>query len=227
MVRKPRSSSNPNTAPSGARVPDFSKPLDLDQIGKNMLAKQREGSYIDRLAKKAAEKRLEEYARALLGEKSDIPFPSGVVLNPIPTGTDDITSEVKIEFNKATQLEKSPPPLWRARQRGRPDPESNKVLIDFLINAYGDYLPDRNNEVRPFICKHDQPLYRAIESFEANWLLPQQLRMPSRNELYAERQLPAEAAGFPGYTLKDRERALKALEKWRGIWARRKPFPPL
>lgn len=119
-----------------------------------------------------------------------------------PAGTEPISKE---EFANAAgstppSLPESPPRLWPGRQRGRPSAESYNLLISFLEETYGAFLPANKNVLREYIGKHDPRLLQAVRNYERRSALPGHLEMPSVHDKFAARMAMAKAAGYPGFT---------------------------
>lgn len=112
-------------------------------------------------------------------------------------------------------LPTNPPRYWPHRPRGRPTLGEEEVLISFLNEVYGQYLPEFKDELREYIHKKDKKLYRAIQEYESNNDLPKHLEMPTRDQKYFARLIEAEAVNFTGMTRRQREHAQARLEAFR------------
>lgn len=132
-----------------------------------------------------------------------------------PAGTEPISKD---EFTNAAgitplSLPESPPKLWPGRQRGRPNAEADNLLISFLEETYGAFLPANKDVLREYIGKHDPRLLQAVRNYERRSVLPSHLEMPSVHDRFAARMATAKAAGYPGFTEAQIARAEAHLAK--------------
>ena len=80
------------------------------------------------------------------------------------------------------ELPETPPAMWPGRPAGRPKAADRGILLDFIEATYGRYLPAHKDDLRDYIFKNDNKLYRAIERFEERDKLPPDLAMTTRPE---------------------------------------------
>jgi hypothetical protein len=78
------------------------------------------------------------------------------------------------------------PRLWDFDFRGRRAGDKEAVLLEFLRDVYGPYLPQHKYEIREFIFRTDKKLYQAIKVYGFK-NLPENLPMPSRSERLQDR----------------------------------------
>lgn len=124
-------------------------------------------------------------------------------------------SKLSSKFGSQTKagLPETPSRLWPGRSRGRPSPQSNELLLAFLRETYGDLMPAHRDELRSYIHRKDPKLYRAIADYERNNSLPDDLRMPTQNDLVMARLRRAARSGFKGMTKSERRSVTGKLSR--------------
>lgn len=130
--------------------------------------------------------------------------------NAVSAGTS--TSEGHIESRKTKanrdtsgqSLPGRPPALWPGRKAGRPPANEGDLVVEFLRDTYGPYLPAHKDVLRDFIYEHDRTLYRAIQRYEETKTLPADVAITTRTVRVAERLRRAAEAGLNTLTQKER-----------------------
>lgn len=122
-----------------------------------------------------------------------------------PIGDDIFTFEKIIQDIKSAptidRLPEMPPRLWPRPARGRPWHGSpDEVLFAFIREVYSPFIEAGfRDQLRAYIFSHDKPLYDAITGYQrrhGGQELPEDIALPSRNDLVLRRLKKAAQEGF-------------------------------
>lgn len=116
-------------------------------------------------------------------------------------------SEGPIESDLET-LPEQPPRFYEPQKRGRPRAGSESPLIPFIRAVYGPYLPRHKDTLRAYIYRHDETLYQAIQDYERQSELPDDIRMPAQREQATARFWRAAKQGLDELSSAERKSVL-------------------
>lgn len=97
------------------------------------------------------------------------------------------------EYVVPVGLPQSPDKYWVKRKPGRPPASEADRLVSFLMEVYGRHMHTHTNELRSYIFHKDRALYDAINEFERQRPLPDDILIPDRNDRSLARKHAQEA----------------------------------